>query len=276
MKRAMLFLCLCSLMSFSQKDITHIVYFETDKFTIPETEEYRLISFLNDIENLDVEKISIYGFCDDRGSHAYNMVLSQNRANTIRQVFSDFEFDESLITHIDGKGELLLKVVKASDISKVRGLNRKVEIIVSPVYPPRKQNFNYKKLEHILTNDLKVGDKILLENLYFERGYSYLVPESKYVLNRVANALAKRSGVYFTIEGHVCCTNGIKDAIDGKTKKRNLSQARAKYVYDYLANNGISKRRMTYVGLKHRFPLGGPQKYDRRVELLITKIKDGH
>ena len=58
---------------------------------------------------MDIEKISIYGFCDDRGSDNYNMVLSQNRANAIKQVFANNEFDESLITNVDGKGEILLK-----------------------------------------------------------------------------------------------------------------------------------------------------------------------
>lgn len=258
--------------SFSQKDVKHIVYFETDKYSIPETENYRLLLFLNTIETIDIEKISIYGFCDDRGSESYNLTLSQNRADAIREVFSNNEFDESLITHTDGKGELLLNIIKETNIDKIRGLNRKVEIIVTPVYPPRKRNFKSKKLETILTGDLKVGDKVLLENLLFERGYSYLVPESKAILNKVASILVKRKDVYFTIEGHVCCTNGNRDAIDGKTKKRNLSHARAKYIYNYLAGKGVSRHRMKYVGMKRKFPLGGPQKLDRRVVLLVTKI----
>lgn len=273
MKKVCILLLLVFSFSFSQKEIKHIVYFETDKYSIPETEQYRLVSFLSDIEAVDIEKISIYGFCDDRGSHNYNMTLSQNRADAIKQIFSDNEFDESLITNTDGKGELLLTFMEASDISIIRGFNRKVEIIVTSALPPKKKNFYYKKLNDVLSKDLKVGDKVLLENLLFERGYSYLVPKSKVVLNKMADILVKRSDVYFTIEGHVCCTNGKKDAIDGKTKKRNLSQARAKYVYDYLASKGVSKRRMRYVGMQRKFPLGGPQKYDRRVELLITDIK---
>ena len=99
-----------------------------------------------------------------------------------------------------------------------------------------------------------------------------MIPESKKLLNTIAKILSRRSDVYFTIEGHVCCTNGSRDAIDGKTKKRNLSYARAKYVYDYLSNKGISKRRMKFMGMQRKFPLGGPQRLDRRVELLVTKI----
>ena len=37
---------------------------------------------------------------------------------------------------------------------------------------------------------------------------------------------------------------------------------------------GVDKKRMKYVGLRRKFPLGGDPKYDRRVEILITYIAD--
>ena len=85
--------------------------------------------------------------------------------------------------------------------------------------------------------------------------------------------LVERKDIYFTIEGHVCCTHGERDAIDRKTKKRNLSVARAKLVYDYLGKKGLDKRRMKYVGMKRKFPLGGEPEFDRRVEIVVTGIK---
>ncbi len=273
MWRLIFLFCLVSNVVFSQNKITHVVYFDTDKYTIPETENFRLIEFLNRIDSIEIEKISIYGFCDDRGSHAYNLKLSQNRADAIKNAFSQNEFDESLITNTDGKGELLLTIIEDFDIAKIRGLNRKVEISVKPKPKPKKSKFKYRTIAHFLDDDLEVGDRILLKNLFFERGYSILVRESKPALNKIASTLKKRSDVHFRIEGHVCCTDGDNDAIDGKTKKRNLSQARAKYVFDYLTNKGINQKRMTYLGMQRKFPLGGPQKYDRRVEIVITKIE---
>jgi len=97
---------------FGQDEMKHEVYFETDEFEIPATEHYRLLLFLSEIEGLDIEKVSIYGFTDDRGSDSYNLVLSQNRANSIKTIFSNNEFDESIITNVDGKGEVLLKLIK--------------------------------------------------------------------------------------------------------------------------------------------------------------------
>ena len=56
--------------------------------------------------------------------------------------------------------------------------------------------------------------------------------------------------------------------------KRNLSFARARYIYEYLMKNGVAKKRMKYIGLKHKYPLGGDPKFDRRVEIEITNIKE--
>ena len=80
----------------------------------------------------------------------------------------------------------------------------------------------------------------------------------------------KKESFSFIIQGHVCCTEGDLDAIDRRTKERNLSVARAEYVYNYFIEKGIDKNRMSYEGLAHRFPLGGSEDKDRRVEIVIS------
>lgn len=275
MKRLVVFFILCSQIMLAQNELTHEVYFETDKFEVPETEENRLLLFIQNLHDIDIEKISIYGFCDDRGSDSYNLVLSQNRANSIKEVFSKNEIDKALITNVDGKGEILLKIVKESDINKIRGLNRKVEIIVYPKVEEVEEVVEEPVVENkktIYSPDLKKGDKVVLDKLLFKTGYTYLMPESKKVLKRIGDTLVKRKELYFTIQGHVCCTQMSRDAVDRKTKKRNLSVARAKYVYDYLAKRGVDKKRMKFVGMRRKFPLGGDPKFDRRVEILITYV----
>tara|TARA_R100001369_G_scaffold91405_1_gene132614 strand:- start:58 stop:894 length:837 start_codon:yes stop_codon:yes gene_type:complete len=276
MKFLLAFFSLSFQLAFSQQEMKHEVYFETDEHNIPETEHSRLLLFLSEIENIDIDKVSIYGFTDDRGSDTYNLVLSQQRADAIKTVFSNNEIDESVITNVDGKGEILVNVIREDDLSKIRGLNRKVEIIVTPIFPPKVKEKKPKKenAEDLLKGNLKEGDKILLENLLFRTGYSYLVQDSKVVLDRIAEILARRTDIYFTIEGHVCCTEGARDAMDRKTKKRNLSLARAKYIYDYLAKNGVKRYRMKYVGMRRKAPLGGEPELDRRVEILVTRIYD--
>ncbi|MGC1205235.1 MAG: OmpA family protein [Flavobacteriaceae bacterium] len=265
---------------FSQNELIHEVYFDTDKYDVPPTEENRLLLFISKLTDVDIESISIYGFCDDVGADTYNLKLSQQRANAIKSVFSNNEISEDLITNVDGKGEILLKIVNEKNVLKIRGLNRKVEIIVKP--KPPKTEIEKKEeavieekketVEEKLKGELKVGDKIIFENILFKTGYSTVTPGSKKVLESISKILVERDDIYFTIQGHVCCTQFSRDAVDRKTKKRNLSEARAEYVYDYFAKKGVSKKRMRHLGLRRKFPLGGDPQLDRRVEILITYV----
>jgi outer membrane protein OmpA-like peptidoglycan-associated protein len=282
MKKLSLLIILVCQFIVAQNKLTHEVYFETDKYKVPTTEENRLLLFISTLSDLDIESISIFGFCDDRGASDYNLILSQQRADAIKAIFSNNEISESLITNVDGKGEILLRIVDEKDVLKIRGLNRKVEIIVKPK-PPKTieekqveaaKNEKKKDVPELIKGKLKKGDKILFENILFKTGYSRIMPESKPVLEAIAKSLVERKDIYFTIQGHVCCTQFSRDAVDRKTKKRNLSVARAKYVYDYFVKKGVNPKRMKYVGLRRLFPLGGDPKNDRRVEILITYVKE--
>ena len=114
----------------AQTGNSHVVYFETGKYEVPEIEANRLVLFIQSLKDIKIERIAIYGFCDDRGSNSYNLVLSQNRADAIKKIFSGFGVDDNLISNVDGKGEVLLRVISSDNLNIIRGLNRKVEINV--------------------------------------------------------------------------------------------------------------------------------------------------
>lgn len=266
--------------AFSQKELTHEVYFETDKYDVPITEENRLLLFISTLSDVDIESISIFGFCDDRGADAYNLKLSQQRAEAIKAIFANNEISETLISNVDGKGKILLKIVEEKNIVKIRGLNRKVEIIVQPKTPKPKEEETVliekeKDVVDLIKESTK-GDKIIFKNILFKTGYATITPESKKILDQIAKALVERKDIYFTIQGHVCCTQFSRDAVDRKTKKRNLSEARAQFVYDYFAKKGVSKKRMRHLGMRRKFPLGGDPQFDRRVEIVITHVDDAN
>ncbi|MGC6438695.1 MAG: OmpA family protein [Flavobacteriaceae bacterium] len=278
MSKFIVFLCLISQISIAQEITKHVVYFETDQYDVPETEINRLLLFTQNLDTKFVKKVEIYGFCDDRGTDQYNLILSQNRANAIKQILTGLDVDEKLITNVDGKGEILLKIIETKDVNIIRGLNRKVEIDIiydsnTNISSKSKPVDNRKKPLN-LNSDLRVGDKVILDKILFRTGYSYVLKESIPVLEKMAKTLKEKKNIYFTIEGHVCCTSQSRDAVDRGTGKRNLSHARARYIYDYLARKGVQKKRMKYIGLKHKYPLGGDSKYDRRVEIEITDIRN--
>lgn len=288
MKHLLFIILFCSTLGFSQNELTHDVYFNTDEYDVPLTEENRLLLFISSLDTIPIQKISIYGFTDDRGTNDYNLELSQNRANTIKELFSGYGINENLITNVNGKGEILLKILNEEEVHKIRGLNRKVEIIVTVKTPEVKkveeapvevvevvkeeQKKGPKTTEDIAKGTIKKGDKITLDKIYFKTSYSYVTSESKKTLENLAKLLVEKDNIYFTIQGHVCCTQMSRDAVDKKTRKRNLSVARAKYIYDYLARKGVDKKRMKYVGMRRKFPLGGDPKFDRRVEILVTYV----
>ena len=124
-----------------------------------------------------------------------------------------------------------------------------------------------------LTDSIEKGDRILLNNILFKTNYSYILGKSHTDLRRLAKYLKEHDNIIFKIQGHVCCTPKGRDAVDLKTGKRNLSEERAKFVYDYLARNGVAKKRMRHEGFGSRYPLGGEPQLDRRVEILVTYIK---
>ena len=278
--RLIAFFILFSHLVLAQQELTHDVYFNTDEYNIPSTEENRLLLFISKLEHVNIKSIAIYGFCDDRGTDNYNLVLSQQRADAIKMLFSNNEISETLITNVDGKGEILLKIVHEKDISKIRGLNRKVEIIVSAKSNNKEVvtivKEEKKSTPKILEGNLKIGDKVRFENVSFKNGHSSINKDSKKILDAIAKVLKEREDIYFTVQGHVCCTQNSRDAVDIRTKKRTLSVNRAKNVYNYLAKKGVNKKRMKYVGLRRLFPLGGDPKLDRRVEILITHVNESN
>ena len=256
----------------AQTNNSHVVYFETGQYIVPGIETNRLVLFIQGLKDIEIERISIYGFTDDRGSDNYNLKLSLNRANAIKKIFSKFGVDDNLISNVDGKGEVLLRVVSSENLSIIRGLNRKVEINVEYLQQENEVVGKKKEATQLFSEDIAVGDKITLDNILFETGFSVIEKKSINILENLAAALLTRKDIYFSIQGHVCCTENKRDAIDKKTGKRNLSMARAKFIYDYLIKKGIKRSRMKYIGLKNKYPLGGDTKFDRRVEIKITYI----
>ena len=278
MFRGVFFMFIASNFCFSQSIKSHIVYFDTNKYEVIETEQNRLLFFVQNLDKSKIKRISIYGFCDDRGTNQYNLVLSQERANSIKDILYENGVSTDLITNVDGRGEILIKVVESKNLNIIRGLNRKVEISVEYKKKPPLKNKNFddkgRQLPLTLESNLMVGDNVVLDKILFRTGHSYVLKESKEVLSNIAQILKEKNFLFFTIKGHVCCTSEGKDAIDRKTGKRNLSQERAKSIFYYLVKKGIDKKRMKYIGMKHKQPLGGDPKFDRRVEIEITSIKN--
>ena len=262
-------LFICGIL-YSQEEVVQSVYFDFDKFNLDEKQGHAVVNFIKNTDSTRIESVQIFGYTDDVGKEAYNFKLSTNRANTIREKLIHSGIKNKIIVTIEGKGRILIEDDVVENLPEKRSKNRRVDVVLNLKPLPKIEIpgfFNTIQKKHI------VGDHIYLENLLFERGSSKLTFEAKTQLDKIAKLLLKYKTLEFEIQGHVCCTPPYqKEAIDMETRKRNLSHNRAESVYKYLNFKKIAKARMTFKGYGNTVPLGKGSEYDRRVELVITKI----
>jgi outer membrane protein OmpA-like peptidoglycan-associated protein len=254
----------------AQEEVVHSVYFEFDKFSIDEKQGKEVVAFIKATDSTRIESIQIFGYTDDIGKDAYNYKLSENRAATLQNKLIENGIKSKIIVTIEGKGRILIDDDIVENLPEKRSKNRRVDVVLNLKPLPKIEIpgfYTTVQKNHI------VGDHIYLDNILFERGSSRLTTKTKTELDKIALLLHRYKNTHFEIQGHVCCTPPYqKEAIDRDTKKRQLSTNRAQSVYKYLVFRRIQKSRMTFKGYGNTVPLGKGSEYDRRVELVITKI----
>jgi len=133
-----------------------------------------------------------------------------------------------------------------------------------------KENREDKTIEGISRKDLKKGQTIKLNKLYFDINESTIGENSYGALNEIYDFLRYNEDVVIEIGGH---TNGNCD----DEFCDELSMTRAKAVADYLANKGIAGERLEYKGYGKRNPISsnktaGGRKKNQRVEIKILSM----
>lgn len=112
-----------------------------------------------------------------------------------------------------------------------------------------------------------VGEVIPLSNIYFATDESEVLQQSYNELFKLKEMLEQHPDMRIELRGHT-------DNQGSQAHNQKLSEARAKAVADYLIDNGIAKRRLTWVGFGKSRPVAenntaeGRRK-NRRVEYRI-------
>lgn len=88
---------------------------------------------------------------------------------------------------------------------------------------------------------IDTGNVVELKNVFFETAKFDLQPESKVELDKLASFLTVNKTLQIQLSGHT-------DNVGDKKMNQQLSQNRAKSVYEYLIANGIDGKRLTYIG----------------------------
>lgn len=219
------------------------------------------------------DKLMVLGYADFVGGSSYNDTLSMLRATNVRNYLVQAGFDEKNIKLCVGKG----KIDRADNTAKDGyAPDRKVQIIIDreamaakPPDPPRPEHKG-----RIDINKLKVGETFALYDIYFKLNKPELLPQSEPDLGKLLEFMSGNPTVQVQIEGHVCCM-GPTEGVDSRYKGRNLSECRAEAIYNYLAEKGINKDRMKFIGLGNNNPIikneltEADKQKNRRVEVRI-------
>lgn len=134
-----------------------------------------------------------------------------------------------------------------------------------------KQGTYTKPVVHnVLLKPIKVGESVVLNNIFFNTGSAELSPESSGELEKIYNFLRKNSKVIVEIAGHT--DNEGSDELNNK-----LSTNRAKAVVDYLLKKGIEANRISSKGYGKNKPVAPNttsegRALNRRTECTIIKI----
>jgi OOP family OmpA-OmpF porin len=120
----------------------------------------------------------------------------------------------------------------------------------------------------VVKNELKAGDVIQLKSIFFETAKAELVDDSYPELDKLVDLLEKNPTMEVQINGHT-------DNQGNDEANQKLSEARAKAVFDYLIEKGISNE-IDFKGYGSAKPIANNntdegRKQNRRVEFEITK-----
>ncbi|HSZ85543.1 MAG TPA: OmpA family protein [Puia sp.] len=220
--------------SYSQqiKDTSLIVYFDNNKYSLSADETGKLDSFFLNHQSATIKNIS--GFTDSVGSSVSNFILAEKRNRSAIALLKKYSFLNKNYP-VNNFGE----THPASQTDNT--LNRRVEIVIQF----KKDLGDATKIKP----ESAVIKKIVLDKLYFKPDLPVLESFSLDYLKRTAEILKTYTDAKFEIRGHVNCPLNVPANSDYMKSMNQLSEDRAKTVFEILKDNGIPAEKMTYKGM---------------------------
>jgi len=181
-------------------------------------------------------------------------IIDLQRKESVYQDYSDATLGDFLATLTSGKNYGL-------NISKSGYLFYSANFSLAGHEP--KNPFNIS----VLLEPIEVGNKVILNNIFFDTNKFDLKPESITELQQLVDFLTLNPTLHIEISGHT-------DDVGSDVSNQTLSENRAKAVYQYLISNKIAAERLVFKGYGKTQPIvpntsdEGRQK-NRRTEFKI-------
>jgi len=122
-------------------------------------------------------------------------------------------------------------------------------------------------IKNIKLNKIEVGNKVVLNNIFFDYNQTSLRTDSYVELTNLQNMLQKNPELKIEISGHT-------DNVGNSGYNKTLSEGRAQAVVSYLINKGIDMNRLQYKGYGFQNPVASNdteegRQLNRRVEFKV-------
>ncbi|MEY3322662.1 MAG: hypothetical protein RLZZ417_2245 [Bacteroidota bacterium] len=151
-------------------------------------------------------------------------------------------------------------------------IKQKVEKPAAPVVSEPKDIIESASVNNLKRSDIKKGQTLRIDKIFFEMDKSVFTKESYQFLNDLVEFLRSNSDISIEVGGH---SNGL--CTDNYCNK--ISTDRAKAVVDYLVSKNIDRARLTYKGYGKKFPIASNdtaegRRKNQRVELKIISFNE--
>jgi outer membrane protein OmpA-like peptidoglycan-associated protein len=143
---------------------------------------------------------------------------------------------------------------------------------IPPVISEPKDIIDNASISNLKRSDIKKGQTLRIDKIFFEMDKSIFTKESYQFLNDLVDFLRSNQDISIEVGGH---SNGL--CTDNYCNK--ISSDRAKAVVDYLAGKNINRNRLTYKGYGKKFPIASNdtaegRRKNQRVELKIISFAE--
>ena len=202
-------------------------------------------------------KGNVYDSKTGKPLYAIFLLIDLDTEETVMQAFSDR--DGEFLVCLPTNRNYALNVSREGYLFYSRNFALKGITEISDPY-----------LMDVPLHPIKVGEKEVLRNIFFEYDSYELLQESIVELNELVKFLNINMGLEIEIQGHT-------DDIGAPDYNQNLSERRARAVYQYLLDNSISKKRLSFKGFGETQPIAGNESeadraMNRRIEFVVKKV----
>jgi len=118
----------------------------------------------------------------------------------------------------------------------------------------------------VLLEPIEIGNKVILNNIFFDTNRFDLKPESVSELQQLLSFLTLNPTLHIEISGHT-------DNVGNDQLNQTLSENRAKSVYQYLVANNIAAARLVYKGYGKTQPIAANDTDESRQKNRRTEFK---